>query len=219
MNDSNQPVLNKKQLLKSVLWAFGIGAIVLVTAVLPAEYDMDPLGTGELFGFSKLYMDDTPQVATEGTSIIAAIDVELLKLKKLGSPESVTKPVESENPAPSVQLAMRSDTINVLVAAGKGIEYKFEVLKHGSVKYDWNTSDSNIVYIDFHGEVYQENTPDEVFYESYTLAYSNNMAGTFTAPFKGKHGWYFRNKNDAAVTVTLHLKGQYELLEEYSQEK
>jgi hypothetical protein len=37
------------------------------------------------------------------------------------------------------------------------------------------------------------------------------MAGTFTAPFEGKHGWYFRNESKQAIVVTLRLKGQYEL--------
>lgn len=216
MEHSNQPVMNKKQLLKSVLWALVIGAVVLVTAVLPAEYNIDPLGTGKLFGFSKLYIDYIPDANVNSVSKTVQTDFELLKLKKLGSPPSVPKPNEAANPPASEQLIMRQDTISVLVAAGKGIEYKFKALKYGTIKYDWNTSVNAIVYIDFHGEVYQENPPEEVFYESYTLAFSNNMAGTFTAPFKGKHGWYFRNKNDKDVTVTLHLQGQYELLEEYN---
>ncbi len=219
MEQSNQPVLSKKQVLQSVLWAFGIGAIVFATAVLPAEYGMDPLGTGKLFGFSKLYRADAAKDTSDAAVITLETDLELLQLKKLGSPLSVPKPIEANTAASSEQFVQRADTIRVLVAAGKGLEYKFEVLKYGSVKYDWNTSDKNIIYIDFHGEVYQENPPEEVFYESYTLAYSNNMAGTFTAPFRGKHGWYFRNKNDKAVTVTLHLQGQYELLEAYQQEQ
>jgi hypothetical protein len=37
------------------------------------------------------------------------------------------------------------------------------------------------------------------------------MAGTFLAPFEGKHGWFFRNNGDQDVTVTLRLKGQYSL--------
>jgi len=111
MNQSNQPVMNKKQLLKSVLWALIIGAIVLVTAVLPAEYGIDPLGTGKLFGFSRLYIDSTPKDSTESNSIILQTDVELLKLKKLGSPASVPKPVEAENPPPNEQLALRADSI------------------------------------------------------------------------------------------------------------
>ena len=52
MITKNQPNLNKGQLLKSLIIALIIGAVVLVTAVLPAEYGLDPLGTGKLFGFS-----------------------------------------------------------------------------------------------------------------------------------------------------------------------
>jgi len=211
MEHSNQPIMNKKQLLKSVLWAFVIGAVVLVTAVLPAAYNIDPLGTGKLFGFSRLYIDDTPKDITESTSIPVQTNVELLKLKKLGSPPSVPKPIEADNPPAIEKLVIRIDTIEVIVAAGKGIEYKFRALKYGSVKYDWSISDNAIVYIDFHGEVYQEKPPEEVFYESYTLAFSNNMAGTFTAPFEGKHGWYFRNTTENEIVITLVLKGQYEL--------
>lgn len=214
MSNSNPQVMNKKQLLKSVLIALVIGGIVLVGAVLPAEYGMDPLGTGKLFGFSKLYVEETTENG-DSLQTLPIMDFEIIELTKLGSPASIPKPSASEEPIPAEQLAMRSDTIQITVPAGKGIEYKVKSLKLGSVKYDWNTTDKAIIYTDFHGEVYEENPPEEVFYESYLVAYSNNMAGTFTAPFKGKHGWYFRNKNKADVTVTLHLVGQYELLEAY----
>jgi hypothetical protein len=214
MSNSNPPVMNKKQLLKSVLIALVIGSLVLVGAVLPAEYGIDPLGTGKLFGFSRLYVDEASE-SNVGTLTQTAVSFETIELTKLGSPSSIPKPATSKDPVPAEQLVIRADTIQIKVPAGKGLEYKFNALKLGSVKYDWNTTENAIVYIDFHGEVYEENPPEEVFYESYTLAYSNNMAGTFTAPFKGKHGWYFRNKNDADVTVTLHLVGQYELLEAY----
>ena len=59
---------------------------------------------------------------------------------------------------------LQKDTIEVLVPAGKGIEYKFRALKYGSVKYDWNTSEGAVVYIDFHGEVLQDNPPENIFY-------------------------------------------------------
>lgn len=211
--------MNKKQLLKSVLWAFVIGGIVLVTAVLPAEYGKDPTGIGTLLGFSKLYVGHSSEADIDGMVQVVPKNVKRLELKKLGSPPSVSKPIESQNPPPETQLAVRTDTITIVVPSGKGLEYKFKALKLGSVKYDWFTNKDNIVYIDFHGEVWEENPPEQVFYESYTLAYSNNMAGTFTAPFDGKHGWYWRNKNGSDVTVTLHLEGQYDLLEEYNQEK
>jgi len=207
--------MTKQQLVKSVLLALFVGILVFVVAVLPAEFGKDPLGTGKLFGFDKLYIDEAPEETIEiKTNNAVTKTFKKLKLEKLGSPPSVPKPKEAFNPPSSHQYKKRHDTINVIVPAGKGIEYKFKTLKEALVKYDWATDDGTIVYIDFHGEVYQENPPKNVFYESYTLAYSNNMAGTFTASFRGKHGWYFRNESKKPVNVTLRLKGQYELFEQ-----
>ena len=207
MTTNNQPNLNKGQLLKSLIIALIIGAIVLLTAVLPAEYGLDPLGTGKLFGFSKLYQGNEK---IENNEIYSSLNFKKIKIGKLGSPLSVPKPSEADNPPPEVQYPQREDTIEVVVPAEKGIEYKFKSLKYGSTKYEWAT-DEGIVYIDFHGEVKQENPPKNVFYESYTLAYSNNMAGTLTAPFEGKHGWYFRNETKEDIIVTIRLNGNYEL--------
>ena len=207
MTTNNQPNLNKRQLLKSLIIALIIGAVVLLTAVLPAEYGLDPLGTGELFGFSKLYQGNNQ---TENNKTYSSLNFKKIKMEKLGSPLSAPKPSEADNPPPKVQYRKREDTIEVVVPAKKGIEYKFKSLKYGSTKYEWAT-DKGIVYIDFHGEVKQENPPKNVFYESYTLAYSNNMAGTLTAPFEGKHGWYFRNETKEDILVTIRLNGQYEL--------
>ena len=207
MTTTNQPNVTKAQLLKWLGSAVLVGAVVLLTAVLPAEYGLDPLGTGKLFGFTKLY---------EGNKIIeksvptSSLNFKKLKMEKLGSPLSVSKPIEADNVPPEIQLPQRADTITVIVLAETGIEYKFKSLKYGSIKYEW-TTDSGIVYTDFHGEVNQANPPKNVFYESYTLAYSNNMAGTLTAPFEGKHGWYFRNETTKDIVVTIRLNGQYEL--------
>ncbi|OUS01061.1 hypothetical protein A9Q86_09970 [Flavobacteriales bacterium 33_180_T64] len=207
MTANKQPNLTKVQILKSLLIALLIGAVVLVTAVLPAEYGIDPVGTGELFGFSKLYQGNNQ---TETIDTASSLNFNKIKMEKLGSPQSTPKPNEANNPPPEVQYPYREDSIEVIVPAEKGIEYKFKSLKYGSIKYEWAT-DIGIVYIDFHGEVKQENPPKNVFYESYTLAYSNNMAGTLTAPFEGKHGWYFRNETNEDIVVTIRLNGQYEL--------
>ena len=207
MTTNNQPNLNKGQLLKSLIIALIIGAIVLLTSVLPAEYGLDPLGTGKLFGFSKLYQGNEK---IESNEIYSSLNFKKIKIRTLGSPLSVPKPSEADNPPPEVQYPQREDTIEVVVPAEKGIEYKFKSLKYGSTKYEWAT-DEGVVYIDFHGDVKQENPPKNVFYESYTLAYSNNMAGTLTAPFEGKHGWYFRNETKEDIIVTIRLNGNYEL--------
>ena len=213
MENQDIPKMNKKQLWKSLFIAILIGGVVLVTAVLPAEYNIDPLGAGKLFGFSRLYVEDPVEEDETIDAPAASLKVKPLRITKLGSPPEVVKPEEANNPPPATQFPVQTDTIEVIVPARKGIEYKFKALKHASIKYDWSSSNNSIVYIDFHGEVKQDNPPANVFYESYTLAYSNNMAGTFTAPFEGRHGWYFRNDTQQEITVTLHLNGQYQLFD------
>ena len=211
MENQDIPEMDKKQLLKSVFIAALIGGLVLVVAVLPAEYNLDPLGTGKLLGFSRLYSEEPAAAGTEATISTTAIKMKPLKITQLGSPPEVARPSEASNPPPEVQYPVKSDTIEIIVPARKGIEYKFLTLKYASVKYDWSCSDNSTVYIDFHGEVKQEDPPKNVFFESYTLAYAHNMAGTFTAPFEGRHGWYFRNETQNDIRVTLHLNGQYKL--------
>ncbi len=213
MTTNQQAPMGKKQLIRSLLIAMGIGLLVLVTAILPAEYNVDPLGTGKLFGFSRLYVDEAP-IPDQTLAPIPSLEKKKLKLEKLGSSPDVPKPVEADNPPPAEQFSEQDDTVQVVVPAGKGIEYKFRALKYAAIKYEWSTADDKIVYIDFHGEVQQENPPENVFYESYTLAYSNNMVGTFTAPFEGRHGWYFRNEHATDVTVTIRLRGQYQLFDQ-----
>lgn len=208
MTDFKQPEIETKKIVRAFVIALVVGILLLVVAVLPAEYGIDPLGAGKLFGFSKLYQLDEPTTAT--TEIQKSFP--LLTLEKAGSKPDVKKPKEADNPPPVKQYEEREDKITITVPAGKGLEYKVLLLKYGSMKYEWATN-KGIVFFDFHGEVKEANPSNNVFYESYTVAYSNNMIGTFLSPFEGKHGWYFKNTSTTDLNVALRLKGEYRLLE------
>lgn len=110
----------------------------------------------------------------------------------------------ADNPAPSTQLETRNDEVSINVPAGKGLEYKVNMLKYGQLKYEWST-DNGEVYFDLHGEVKDNSN----YFESYTIAYSNNMVGSFIAPFEGPHGWYFKNNSTEDIVVKLKMSGQY----------
>ena len=202
MKNNTQNIVSKKQLLKSLFLAIIIGVTVFITAILPAEYGKDPIGTGKFFGFNKLHIKENTN----------QLDFKRIQLKDVGSKPSVIKPKEAYKSAPEHQYEIISDSITIKIPANKGIEYKVKMLKYGSTKYEWHSTNKEIVFLDFHGEVKEENPPKEVFYESYTVAYSNNMGGTFTAPFTGKHGWYFKNLSNKEITITIILKGQYQLI-------
>ena len=193
-------ILDKKSIIKQVIIAIIIGAVLLVSAVLPAEYGIDPLGIGKATGFSKLYVADN----TEANATAANAPHKVITLENVGSPVNVAKPEAADNPPPATQLAERTDAVDVLVPAGKGLEYKVNMLKYGQLKYEWIT-DKGEVYFDFHGEVKNNSN----YFESYTIAYSNNMAGSLVAPFEGPHGWYFKNNSKEDITVKLKLNGQY----------
>lgn len=208
MSEMNHPVLGKKAIITSIITALIVGIIILITAVLPAEYGMDPTGAGKLFGFSRLYVPDETENDQMSSEPGVKRSFPLIKLEKAGSGPEVKRPLEADNPAPVEQFAEREDSLLITVPAGKGIEHKINMLKYGKMKYEW-TTDKGIVYFDFHGEVKQAKEAKAVYFESYTIAYSNNMVGTFLAPYEGKHGWFFRNDSSTDIIVTLRLKGQY----------
>jgi len=182
MTTNEEPVMGNKQLIKYLIISILIGGFVLVTAILPAEYNIDPLGTGKLFGFSRLYQDAAEE---EIGMQNAPLKFKKLTIEESGSGPDVPVPEKVNEQAPVEQYTKREDNnITVVIPAGKGIEYKFKMLKYGSTKYEWYT-DGSILYSDMHGELLLATPPEDEFFESYAEAYSNNMTGTLIAPFEG----------------------------------
>lgn len=210
MSEINQPILDTKKIVKATVVALIIGAFILVTIVLPAEYGIDPIGIGKSIGFDKLYQPVENNPLTSVPGIVVQPSIKILKLEGGGSEPEVTMPEEANYPAPKNQYEEREDSVQVSLNAGKGLEYKVRMLKHGRLKYEWLTS-NGIVYADFHGDVKQANPPKDIYYESYAIAYSNNMIGNLLTPYEGRHGWYFKNMTGNDITISIRLKGQYEL--------
>ncbi|WP_340680965.1 hypothetical protein [Paraglaciecola sp.] len=98
--------------------------------------------------------------------------------------------------------------IEVTVPAGKGIEYKFSMQQYNKLTYEWLT-DGPALFFDLHGEPQGDTTG---YFESYAIATLNEMKGSFTAPFAGSHGWYWKNESDQPVAVQLMVKGQYNVI-------
>lgn len=99
-------------------------------------------------------------------------------------------------------------TIEVTVPAGRGIEYKFAMAQYAKLNYEWMT-DGEPLYFDLHGEPEGDTTG---YFESYTIATADEMKGSFTAPFAGSHGWYWKNTTDEPVAVQLLVKGEYTVI-------
>lgn len=171
-----QHTVSTKTLVKASVSATVVAAIALVTFILPAEYNIDPIGVGQKLGLTSIAQ------AAEADGTVAVT----------GTQASNTE----------------FQTIEVVVPAGRGVEYKFAMTQYAKMTYEWIT-DGDALYFDLHGEPKGDTTG---YFESYTIATSNEMKGSFTAPFAGSHGWYWKNKTDKPIAVQLQVKGQYEVI-------
>ena len=102
----------------------------------------------------------------------------------------------------------QSDVVEVLVPAGKGVEYKFQLAKHENLTYEWIT-DGKPLYFDFHGEPEGDTIG---YFESYTVATADEVKGSMTVPFAGTHGWYWENKSDSLIKLQLKTSGNYSVI-------
>jgi hypothetical protein len=115
--------------------------------------------------------------------------------------------VFNEQPKATAVIKAEDDQGAVLITipAGRGIEYKLAMKQFEKVSYQWHTNTGQ-VYVDLHGEPKGDTSG---YFESYTIAVVDTMKGSFTAPFEGSHGWYWKNKTDKAIDVQLTFSGQY----------
>ena len=102
-----------------------------------------------------------------------------------------------------------SEPIKITILAGKGVEYKYLLAKGAVMQYAWATDTGDTVFFDFHGE---PTGGKAGYFESFKKGTANKAEGSFTAPFAGTIGWYWKNKTSGPVIVTLKAKGNYSLL-------
>ncbi|MDX8376401.1 MAG: HupE/UreJ family protein [Mariprofundales bacterium] len=102
------------------------------------------------------------------------------------------------------------DTIKVAIPARGDIEYKIMIVKNEKIQYRWKSDKAELFY-DFHGDP-KGGTPDS--FQSYQKGTTIESSGVFIAPFDGKHGWYWQNKNNFPVELILEIKGIYTLIQE-----
>ncbi|MBE8168286.1 MAG: hypothetical protein HAW66_07965 [Shewanella sp.] len=119
----------------------------------------------------------------------------LTVLNQTGDTQQAKKTTTSED----------EDTVTLTVPAGRGIEYKLAMKQFQKVSYEWMTDGADL-YVDTHGEPRGDTTG---YFESFSIATVDNMKGSFTAPFAGSHGWYWKNKTDKDIQVQLTFSGDY----------
>jgi hypothetical protein len=192
------------QLLKSTIIAIVAAIAILVAIVLPSEYGIDPTGVGRALGLTEMGEIKT-QLAEEAEQDRIR-DLQNAAPAEPAAPQqgsSLLDRIYAEFLVGSAQAQeMRSDEMSVTLAPGEGTEIKLMMLKGARVNFSWD-SDSAPVNFDLHGDGGGEN----ISYEKGRGVAEGE--GVLEAAFDGNHGWFWRNRTDAPVTVTLKTNGAY----------
>ena len=94
------------------------------------------------------------------------------------------------------------DEVSYTLAPGEGIEIKLAMQEGQTARFEW-TANGSVVNYDTHGD----GSGQKISYEQGRGV--PEQAGELTAAFTGNHGWFWRNRTDAPVTVTLRTAGDY----------
>ena len=184
--------MRKGRLIAATLGALALAALIVLGAILPAEFNQDPLGVGRLSGLSRLWAPQDEQVDVSRGAAGAR---------------------EYDTP-------FRADVVEIplgdfLAGADKSeLEYKVRMRKDATLIYAWEvigTSEPRDFHFDQHGHTTP--TPGRpMSVATYRQAFGLKQQGALTAPFDGIQGWQFSNSSEKPVVVRLRLAGFYELI-------
>jgi hypothetical protein len=188
LNDSH--VDTRHRLAIAAGMALLVAGVLLVTVVLPAEFAVDPLGTGAKLGVLELGEVGKQVDALNGGA------------GNGGAQAALVAPQEK---------SFSQDKVQFVLPPGGSIEYKYRLEKGQALLFSWQATAT--VNYEFHAE------PDGAprgYAQSYEKSTGDSKSGTLTAPFPGIHGWYWQNPTEQPVTVTLSSAGFYKLSHQFA---
>jgi hypothetical protein len=168
-----------RALAKATLVAICLGGAVLVTTVLPAEFGVDPVGTGQAMGLLDLYASETAAAAP-----------------------AIILPTEG-GPVFTQASPYKSDAREFTIGAYGTLEFKYQLEAGAAMLYEWKASEP--VSFDFHTE--RDGNPEAS--DTFEKGEASGKRGAYIAPYAGIHGWYWKNNTEREVTVMLTSTGFY----------
>ncbi len=201
MYNANTPLSadlpSSRQLLRSTLLAAIAAAVLLITVVLPAEYGIDPTGVGRTLRLTEMG-EIKQQLAAEAESDAAPPPV--AQASSNAAPTAIPQAA-----APAVEAATTApwrDEMSVTLTPGEGAEIKLRMQAGDKADFRWVVQ-GGAVNFDTHGD----GGGRSISYEKGRGVAEDE--GELVAAFTGNHGWYWRNRGQADVTLVLRTRGTY----------
>ncbi|WP_417261809.1 transmembrane anchor protein [Celeribacter sp.] len=187
------------QLLKSTFIAAVSAVAILVAVVLPAEYGIDPTGVGKVIGLAEMGEIKT-QLAEE-----AEMDRQMMEAE--GEQSSLLDDffglfVSAAYAQETQEAEVWRDEITFTLAPGDSAEWKLVMAEGQSAQYRMIVEGGRVNF-DLHGH----GSGQSVTYEKGRG--STGSEGAILAGFDGEHGWFWRNRDNTDVTVTVQVRGEY----------
>jgi len=217
-------------LIRATVGAAAAAGAILVFAWLPAEYGLDPTGVGSWLGLTEmgeikqqLYDEAAEEEAAAATdsdvaSRLDGIETQVAAIARAldASPGGETDPAKTDSAEGNAQGSAEPDSANAgdeassgwrdktshTLAPDEGVEIKLAMEEGDAAEFEWTSNGAELNH-DMHGSGSGQSTT----YERGRGV--PGQQGELVAEFTGKHGWFWRNRTDDAVTFTLRTKGEY----------
>jgi hypothetical protein len=194
--ESDAPmVAARERIMVAAGAALLISGIILVIAVLPAEYGVDPTGLGARLGLTAM-SDIQKRLA-------------VFEAARTGDTRGRAATVVSQ------EQPYQHETAEFTIEPGGSFEYKYRLDKGEALLYSWTAT--ALVNYELHAE--PDGAPQGYAESFEKVAARAAASGTLTAPFSGIHGWYWENPTREQVTVKLSAAGFYNMSHEFRKDQ
>ena len=187
--DNDDKQISKKKLLTYFGIAYLSAAALLVAAVLPAEYGIDPFGIGKLTGINNL----NEKKAQNVESVLLTRD-------------EITEGIGFAQDKP-----FKTETLRIDLEDIGELEHKLIMKKGETIVFSWEVegeTPNKGVYFDFHGHPPTANTKfPQGSAQSFIKGEQPSGHGSLTAPFDGYFGWYFLNIEERPIAINIEVSG------------
>lgn len=200
MFNSEKPSLDElpstKRLIKSTIFASLSAMLILFTVVLPAEYGIDPTGVGRVLGLTE--MGEIKRELAEEAEADRQLDAQ--SEKQSGLIDTFFNTIIA--PSYAAENDSRRDQKTFTLNPRDTAEFKLTMKKNSAAQYEMIVEGGRVNF-DLHGH----GSGKSATYEKGRG--STGSKGKFVAEFDGEHGWFWRNRDKVAVTVTIKTSGEY----------
>ena len=206
----------------------GVGHILGLTEMghikeqLHRESDADNAATSAVDSSTSanaLPTGNSDQAGSTPTDIVQRLDAIQAQLTAIAAtiqtepapePEPEPEPANTDIPSSTASIVSSvstpeiswTDEVSYNLAPTEGIEVKLTMIEGAVAEFHW-TANGAVVNHDTHGD----GNGQSINYEKGRAV--PEQSGTLTAAFTGNHGWFWRNRTDGDVVLTLRTRGDY----------